>query len=185
MSFFKKLFENKGASRRAFVNIFTALAVGIGLILIGGMFDGRDGKNKTEAASQAEAEAGEETEDADYRRELEAELEKILGKANGVGKIEVMITLKNNGRSSLAENRSKEKASGGSYGDSEKEEYKTLLTGENQPYIINKSYPEVEGVLITCEGGGAVEVKSSLISACCALFGIDANKIEVLKMGGN
>lgn len=176
----KKLFEKKDS--KTFVNIFTALAVGIALILIGGMFDDSDG-NSVENEPETE-EAAENAESA-YRDGLEEELEKILRKAEGVGKVSVMITLKNDGRSSLAEDVSKESSTGGASGDSQKEEHKTLLTEGNRPYIINKSYPDVEGVLITCEGGGNVEVKSSLISACCALFGIEANKIEVLKMGGN
>ncbi|MCD8158749.1 MAG: hypothetical protein LUD77_07620 [Clostridiales bacterium] len=178
--FFKKLFAEK--DNKTFINIFTALAVGIGLILIGGMFDD---KNNDKPADTAVVSENTPENDADYKAALEDELEKILGQVSGVGNIEIMITLKNDGKSSLAEDITREKSDGGTSGNSEKEEYKTLLTGEDQPYIINKSYPEVEGILITCGGGGAVEVKSSLISACCALFGIDANKIEVLKMGGN
>ncbi len=120
----------------------------------------------------------------DYAEKTARELEEILKSVEGVGRIKVMLSLKDEGEQSLAEDVSTEKGSGGSSGEFEKQEQKTLLTGEDLPYITNRSSPRIEGVLISCDAGGSVEVKSSLISACSALFGIESNKIQVLKMGG-
>ncbi len=183
MNYLKKLFEKK--DKKTFVNLFTAFAVGIGLIAIGGMFDGKKPeKNPVGNEITAESEKSEEG-DYSYKAELEEQLERTLGKVEGVGRIEVMISLKDSGESRLAQDIQRERSVSENGDNSEKEEYKTLLTEGSQPYIINKSRPEIEGVLIIAEGGGNASVKSSLISACSALFGIEANKTEVLKMGGN
>ncbi|MCD8237926.1 MAG: hypothetical protein LUC92_01120 [Clostridiales bacterium] len=176
MDFFKKMLEKKDS--RAFVNLFTALAVGAGLILAGNYFE-EDKKEETPLPLSAETEQKE-----DYAEKTAKELEEILKSVEGVGRIKVMLSLKDEGEQSLAEDVSTEKGSGGSSGEFEKQEQKTLLTGEDLPYITNRSSPRIEGVLISCDGGGSVEVKSSLISACSALFGIESNKIQVLKMGG-
>ena len=183
VNYLKKLFEKK--DKKTFVNLFTAFAVGIGLIAIGGMFDGKKPeKNPVGNEITAESEKSEEG-DYSYKAELEEQLERTLGKVEGVGRIEVMISLKDSGESRLAQDIQRERSVSENGDNSEKEEYKTLLTEGSQPYIINKSRPEIEGVLIIAEGGGNASVKSSLISACSALFGIEANKTEVLKMGGN
>lgn len=175
MEFFKKLFEKK--DKKVLINLFTALAVGVGLILIGGMFDGNNSKAEKETEKVAQKEESTKEEDDEKR------LESILKGVEGVGRVQVMIMYKNSGEDITAEDIIKEESKSESE-NKLKEEHKTLLTDENMPYIISKEKPEVEGILISCEGGGNVEVKSKLISACEALFGIDANKIEVLKMGG-
>lgn len=180
MEFFKKLFEKKDS--RVFVNLFTALAVGAGLILAGNFLEGE--QKKSEIAAPAEAEE-KETEKEDYVDRTERELEEILKSVEGVGRIKVMLSIKDEGEESLAEDVSLEKGSGGASGEFEKEDHKILLTEEDLPYIISRSAPKIEGVLISCDGGGSVEVKSSLVGACTALFGIEANKIQVLKMGGD
>ncbi len=180
---FKELFKNK--NKKTFINLFTAFAVGIGLIVVGGMFDGEKPQAPAkENEIRAESEKAGDFEN-DYKTKLERQLESILGQVEGVGRIRVMVSLKDSGDIKLAQDVSKEKSAEAEGGSSEKEEYKTLLTEGEQPYIINKSRPEIEGVLIIAEGGGNMSVKSSLIGACSALFGIEANKTEVLKMGGN
>ncbi len=179
MGFLKELFEKK--DKKTFINIFIAIAVGIGFILIGGVIDGGDER----APDNEEDEVSSEDIREDYRRSMERELEGIFGVVEGVGRIKVMITFKDEGEKRLAEDTQREKSSGGTGGNLEREETKVLLSQGNSPYIINRSCPEVEGVLITCEGGGNVRIRSSLINGCTALFGIEANKTEVLKMGGS
>ena len=84
----------------------------------------------------------------EYSALLEKQLEEMLSKVNGVGDVEVMITLK---------------------------------TIEEKAQIL---YPEVEGVLVSCEGAGTGMVNMEITEALEALFGLEPHKIKVLSMKG-
>lgn len=55
----------------------------------------------------------------------------------------------------------------------------TLKTIEERDQIL---YPEVEGVLVTCEGAGKGRVNADITEAVQALFALDAHKVKVLSM---
>ncbi len=90
----------------------------------------------------------------EYEEELELRLEEILSQMEGVGEVEVMITLK-----------STSKTQSGSF-----------------TYTAQKSYPEVEGVFVVSQGGDDSSVKLAITEAIQALFGIDVHKIKIVKM---
>ena len=48
--------------------------------------------------------------------------------------------------------------------------------------IIKRDYPEIQGVMIVCEGGDISKVKNEVTNAVCALLGISANNVSVTKM---
>lgn len=58
----------------------------------------------------------------------------------------------------------------------------TLKTIEEKNKIL---YPQVEGVLVSCEGAGIGTVNSEITQALQALFDLDAHKIKVLSMNGS
>ncbi len=55
----------------------------------------------------------------------------------------------------------------------------TLKTIEERDQIL---YPEVEGVLVSCEGAGRGTVNADITEAVQALFDLDAHKVKVLPM---
>ncbi len=90
----------------------------------------------------------------EYEEELEQRLEEILSQMEGVGEVEVMITLKS-----------------------------TSKTQSNSfTYTAQKSYPEVEGVFVVTQGGDNSSVNLAITEAIQALFGIDVHKIKIVKM---
>jgi stage III sporulation protein AG len=54
---------------------------------------------------------------------------------------------------------------------------------DSTPYVSNEKYPVVKGVCVVAQGGGDSNVKEKILSVVEALFGLEANKIVVVKMG--
>ena len=129
-----------------------------------------------------------------YISEMENKLEKILGNVSGIGKVEVMITLKSSSEQvALKDNPSTQESvnevdgEGGSRTNNNitREDSTVLVTnedGNSQPYIIQELEPEVEGVLVIAEGGDNAKIKLDVIEAAQVLFDIPAHKVKVMKM---
>ncbi len=145
--------------------------------------------------SAAEAEGKEDT-DLSYERRLEERLKEALQKVEGVGEVEVMITLKASSerivekdQPSTSQTVEEQDAGGGSRsteerGWSETTVYREDSDGSRTPYVIKEMEPQVEGVLVIAGGGGSPEVKQNIMEAVQALFSIDAHKIKIMKMEG-
>lgn len=131
--------------------------------------------------------------DLTYKDELEKQLTEVLSGMAGVGRVQVMITLKSSAelvvekekpisKSSTTEsdaqggNRS---ISTGEYG--EKVIYYTS-GNESVPYVVMTYVPRIEGVLVVAEGAGNGTVNKTITDAVCALFDVEAHKIKVVKM---
>ena len=127
-----------------------------------------------------------------YVSALENKLVHILENVDGVGKAEVMITLKSSKESVLNKDLSEEKQteeerSGETQkvNKNQKKQEETILSdssGNSAPYIIKELEPEISGVVISCEGAGNKVVEASVLEAVQVLFGVSANHIKVLKM---
>lgn len=132
-------------------------------------------------------------EDESYIEQLEKRLEGILENTDGVGKTEVMITVKNNGKEILytqTDSRNSKTtentANGGSLIQEECEESESVLyteeDGINRPYVQQEEMPEIQGVVIIAQGAGNAKVTTQITEAASTLLGIPINKIKVLKM---
>ncbi len=129
-----------------------------------------------------------------YITEMENKLESILKKVSGIGKVEVMLTLKASEEKvtlkdtpSTQESLNEVDGEGGSRIESsvKREESTVLYTDENGnsvPYIIQKIEPEVEGVVVIAEGGDDVNVVMDIMEAAEVLFDVPAHKVKVMKM---
>ena len=129
-----------------------------------------------------------------YITELENKLKDVLSKVSGVGKVEVVITLKGSKKqiplkdsSSTQESLSEIDGEGGSRTDSSvKREEDTVLVkdknGNSVPYIIQKLEPEVEGIVVIAEGGDNAKVIFNIMEAAEVLFNVPAHKVKVMKM---
>ena len=112
----------------------------------------------------------------DYKRAREEELKELLQKVEGVGTTEVMITLKaSNEKVTLKDNTNK----------GETNEEKTVLVEnsdrDSSPYIVQEKEPEIEGVVIVCQGGYDSVIKREITDAVSALFSIESHKIKIMK----
>lgn len=194
----KKLFAKE--------NLIVAVLVGI-LLLVIAMPTGQTknkgilipGKVKQSATIEGEEIAGAE-EGGDrgiyeeyqfYTRALEEELEEILSAAEGVGEVRVMITLNKTARAvverdvDITEKSSQERDDKGGtrYVTEKTSREQTIMESggqENKPVISGNIYPQVEGVVVVCSGGGSAGVRRSITQAVLALFPIEAHKVVVV-----
>lgn len=143
--------------------------------------------------------AGEQERDYDlsYTSYWEEKLKQSLSCIDGVGEVEVLITLRE------SEERIPEKdipeevketvetdAEGGSRTITERSlKESTIYTvneaGQNVPYVSKVIQPVVEGVVVIAQGGDSDVVKLNIIETIKVLFAIDVNKIRVVKMKAN
>lgn len=129
-----------------------------------------------------------------YIAEMEKKLKSILSKVSGIGKVEVMLTLKaSQEQVPLKDNPSTQESvnevdgEGGSRTNNSltREESTVLVADENGnsvPYIIQELEPEVEGIVVIAEGGDNVKIIMDIIEAAQVLFNVPAHKVKVMKM---
>ena len=102
----------------------------------------------------------------EYKAEREEELKQLLQRVDGVGHADVMITLKaSNEKVTLKDNTQKGENS----------------SRDSSPYIIQEKEPEIEGIVIVCEGGYDSVIKREITDAVSALFSIESHKIKIMK----
>lgn len=125
---------------------------------------------------------------------IEDKLEAIISKIDGVGEVQVMVTVKNTStKEVLMEQDKSEKelneadSSGGSRESFEQTIDENIIydeknSSEKSPFVISNYMPEVEGVAVIAKGGDSPLVKEKITGIIKALFGIEINKIAVGKM---
>lgn len=128
----------------------------------------------------------------EYIAGLENKLEQTIGGMEGAGKVLVMITLKDSGEKILDKNQPYENSSevrkeeGAEIQQSSiKSDQETVLVeveGNTGPIVVQELYPDIEGVVVVCEGGDNSELSMRIKEAVQALFSIDAHKIVVCKL---
>ena len=144
------------------------------------------------APAETEDDAAEQT--SDYGDRIERELEGILQYMEGVGKVRVMVTLQSGGeeivekdRPAARTNSTENDSTGGSRSTSDMDTDETTVyitdsNGTQTPYVRRRDNPRIEGVVVTASGGGNAAVQKNIKRSIQALFGIDENRIVVVKM---
>ncbi|MBE5863856.1 MAG: hypothetical protein E7295_13535 [Lachnospiraceae bacterium] len=134
------------------------------------------------------------TDETEYLHALEKELEELLSSVEGAGRVRVMITLEQSRELVLEkeEKRSQkqtmeENTEGiGKEGRENIWEEKAIYEEnekEKLPFVVKQVFPRIQGVIVAAEGVGTGCVRSDLSEAVQALFGIEAHKVKVLKLG--
>lgn len=91
---------------------------------------------------------------SEYEQALEKKLSSVLSEINGIGNIDIMITL-----DTSEENR---------FDDKEDE-------------LVCVRTPSVRGVIVVCDGGDNIIIREKVISAVSAAFGISTTRVSVIK----
>lgn len=150
-------------------------------------------KEKQTRSILGEESTQEENRDAAYAKELEQKLEQLLGQVEGVGQVQVMITLKSSSETVVNKDISQSESSSqrpGTDGTGEQEaqsqsEEETVLVedseGNQTPYVIKEMEPEIAGIVVICDGGDDPVVVSNITSAAEVLFSVSAHKVKVMK----
>lgn len=126
---------------------------------------------------------GSRTEPAESR-DIQTEMEEILGTISGVGQVKVMLTLDSDGERQLAQDTelsySGETASPDDY--SRRSETVLLDGGTGDETVVTKTvYPTYRGALVVCQGGDRADVRLAVTEAVAALTGLSTDRITVAK----
>ena len=173
----KKAAERIGSLKTLLVKYkYIVLILAVGLILLAWPSGSKDEK----AAEQPEAE-----ESFDLN-EFETRLGAALQKIEGVGKTRIVLTLKTDSERVLAEDPTLRIQTDGAGGEDMDSQSKTVLvsagSGVQQPVVVKRVYPQFQGALIICQGGGNSSVRLSVTEAVAAVTGLGSDKIKVCKM---
>lgn len=150
------------------------------------------GTEETEQSAAGEDAAA--SSDGSYEQRQERRLEEVLRLVEGVGDVEVMITLEAGSElvvekdQPVTSQRVEETDSGGGSRMTEEESWSesTVYTegedGGRSPYVVKELEPKVQGVVVIAEGGGNPAVQQNILEAVQALFPVEAHKIKIMKM---
>ena len=128
-----------------------------------------------------------------YEADLERRLTSLLQQIEGAGAVQVMVTVHRSKELILQMDTSREEtvvketdAQGGTRDNvDQREEKETVLIGAggtSQPYVVGEIMPQIEGVVVACEGGDRPVIQAEISAAVQALFDLAPHKIKVCKM---
>jgi len=148
--------------------------IGVGLLLW------PSGRKTTDASGSSPAAAA----PAGAERDLQADMEEILGTISGVGQVKVLLTVDSDGERQLAQNT--ELAYSGSTAapeDYSRRSETVLVDGTegDGTVVVRTVYPTYRGALVVCQGGDRAEVKLAVTEAVAALTGLSADRVTVAK----
>ena len=165
--------------------IFAIIVLLVTLYVINNVFKGENKKSVSNTN-----EIPKDVEKVAQTRDVEKELEDILGKIKGVEDVKVLITYSETEKvvpiynESSSQSTTQEKDTEG--GERKIESIDTnieVVSDANQGIITEKvMYPKMEGAIIIAKGAKNTEVKESITQAVGAATGLAVHKIQVFEM---
>lgn len=116
------------------------------------------------------------------QRDLETEMENILGTMQGVGQVQVMLTLESEGEKQLAQNTELSYRGDSAAPEDYSRRSETVLVDDGSgdaAVVVQSRHPTYRGALVVCQGGGAPDVKLAVTEAVAALTALSADRITV------
>ncbi len=148
--------------------VFLVILVGVGLLLLPSL--GGEGEEVPEGTT-----SGAITAEFDLAT-MEQKLAEALSEIEGAGNARVILSLKSSARQVVARDES----------ISEQESTSTTVviskgSGNQDAVVLQQVYPQYQGALIICPGGGEATVKLKITEAVAAVTGLGAARISVCK----
>lgn len=112
--------------------------------------------------------------------DTERRMEELLGRMDGVGRVQVMLTLKNGSSLELAEDADSTERDGETRAQREPV---TLNRGSGYQDVVvtRETYPVYLGAVVVCQGAGSSGVRLAVTEAVAALTGLPADRITVVQ----
>lgn len=150
---------------------YVLLVIAAGIVLLLLPLGGEE--NPTLGGTESQNGNGEET----FRvEEMERRLEEALSRVDGAGEVTVVLTVKSGTRQILAQDSSR---------SGEESSTSTVVvstgSGTEDAVVLQQVYPQYQGALVVCPGGGDPAVCLKLVDAVSALTGLGADKISICK----
>lgn len=128
-----------------------------------------------------------------YQEKQEKDLERILGKINGVGSVDVVINFQSSEVKVPAVDNSSQKSTteetdseGGTRVNSQETDGDKIVMSNSsngsEPVILKTEKPEVLGVMVVAEGAEDSKIKYEITKAISSLYNISVDKVNVLAM---
>ncbi|NGU65684.1 stage III sporulation protein AG [Clostridium perfringens] len=128
-----------------------------------------------------------------YQEKQEKDLERILGKINGVGSVDVVINFQSSEVKVPAVDNSSQKSTteetdseGGTRVNSQETDGDKIVMSNSsngsEPVILKIEKPEVLGVMVVAEGAEDSKIKYEITKAISSLYNISVDKVNVLAM---
>ena len=150
---------------------YVLLVIAAGIVLLLLPLGGEE--NPASGGTESQNGNGEET----FRvEEMERRLEEALSRVDGAGEVTVVLTVKSGARQILAQDSSR---------SGEESSTSTVVvstgSGTEDAVVLQQVYPQYQGALVVCPGGGDPAVCLKLVDAVSALTGLGADKISICK----
>ncbi len=177
----KKLKEIFGLSNKTLVLLLLCV-IGASMILFGNIIK----TDVNQPKSEAPFEKTNEEYNSAYVNKLKEELSLLISQIDGVGNVNIAITLEAGVSYEYASERN---YSDDSENDGEryrKSEESSLIIIESEngeaPVLLKKTEPAVMGVAVVCEGGDNPRIIEKVTETISVLCGIGSNRVSVSKM---
>ena len=153
--------------------------LGMGLILCSELLAGEEPKKSEPAMKQPEQQNAQQSE-----QQLQQRLEEIISQIDGVGECSVMLTFEESERSvyavedSVSQEQDRQTNSGSS---SSQKKLVLIEDGErgNQPGLEKAVRPQVDGVVVVCQGAKSMTVCQQVTEAVTTVLGIRSTQVCV------
>lgn len=109
---------------------------------------------------------------------ISQQLADILGKINGVGKVEVMLT-QASGEQTIYQTDDSAGDSGSGRQDT------VIITDQNRGQsglVLQVNAPKYRGAIVVCQGADSATVRLAVVDAVSKVTGLDSSRISVVKM---
>ena len=116
--------------------------------------------------------------------ELQEEMEDILGRIQGVGEVQVLLTVDSDGERQLAEDSELSYSGSTAAPEDYSRSSQTVLVdggSAETPVVTQTVYPTYRGALVVCQGAGDPAVKLTVTEAVSALTGLGSDRICVVQ----
>lgn len=177
----------KGNVNKNIQNLIIIGLIGIALILAGSFFfDTSEEKLKIQNTETTTSKSNA----ISYESEMKYDLEKILSSIEGVGSVEIMLTIENEGESEIAysnthsESVTQEKdTQGGERITDQKDLSDTPVMsnaeGGNKPFVVEEKKPKIRGVMVVAEGADNPDIKYQLNQAVQTALDLPSHKVVI------
>lgn len=187
-----KLFKGEGDNKKKIENLIFLLVILVVTIIAINSIWKDDRKEENTNSNKQLANIDTNNSNNDTEESLETKLESILSKISGVGKVDVMLTYTEStqivpvyNKNEKTSNTDETDSGGGTRKIEESDVSQEVVyqneNGENVIATQKKVSPKIEGAIITAEGAGNSNIKTSIIQAVEAATGLATHKIQVFE----
>lgn len=182
----KEWFEKKEGRKDWFGTAFPIL-LGMGVIFLI-LSNTHISKQEANAQTEVNTNSAQEMQFVTYEDHLTQQLEEAFSHIAGVGKVQVLLTLEDDGEVTVlqdldytrTEQEESDSSGAGRKTLEEQRQTETVRDAQDQPYILRENMPKVRGILILAEGAESSVVQQELLHSVQALLGVSADEVHIV-----